>query len=290
MRLQHALRQGPVVKAMVRAALRKPHDRPLDTPTPGHSSTVPARPQRLIDDYLRHVGGDPRAYRGEVPGHLFSQWGFPLMTEALSEAPYDFRKALNGGCSMVFHKPIPAGEPLQLRARVESVDDDGYRAIVEVRLWTSTASAPDALEATLRTFVPLKRREDKKKKKEKPRVDPDATLIDRWRVPEDAGLTFAALTGDFNPIHWIKPAARAVGFKSTILHGFSTVARAIESLNTARFTGDVHRLHAIDVRFTRPLVLPAKPAVFLHPEPGVFSVGTAPGGPCYLTGTYEVNP
>lgn len=274
---------------MVRAALRKPHQQPLETPTPGRSATVPARPQRLIDDYVRHVGGDPRAYRGQVPAHLFSQWGFPLITEALAAAPYDFRKALNGGCSMVMHKPIPTGEPLQLRSRVESVDDDGYRAIVEVRLWTGTASAPDALEATLRTFVPLKRRKDKQKK-DKPRVHVDAQLIDRWRVSEQDGLTFAALTGDFNPIHWIKPAARAAGFKSTILHGFSTVARAIESLNTARFANDVHKLASIDVRFTRPLVLPAKPAVFLHPEPGTFSVGTAPGGPCYLTGTFQVNP
>lgn len=289
MRLQHALRQGPVVRAMVRAALRKPHDRPLETPTPGRSDTVRPRPEKLIRDYLLHVGGDPVAYRGEVPGHLFPQWGFPLLTEALSAAPYDLRRALNGGCRMVFHKPIPAGEPLQLRARVESVDDDGSRAILEARLWTGTASAPDALESTLRTFVPLKKREGGRKK-ERPRVPDDATLVDRWKVPADAGLTFAALTGDFNPIHWVPPAARAAGFRNTILHGFSTVARAIESLNQARFAGDVHRLHAIDVRFTRPLVLPARPGVFLHDEAGAFSVGTEPGGPCFLTGTYELKP
>lgn len=288
MRLQHALRQGPVVRAMLKAALRKPHGRPLETPTPGRSSEVPARSAALVRDYLHHVGGSPAAYRSELPGHLFSQWGFPLLTEALAEAPYDLRRGLNGGCRIVFHKPIPADEPLQLRARIESVQDDGYRALLEARLWTSTRSAPDALESTLRVFVPLKKREGGSKNPPV-RIADDARPIDTWKIAADAGVTFAALTGDINPIHWLKPAARAAGFKTPILHGFSTLARAIESLNAAHFSGDVHRLRSIDVRFTRPLLLPARPSVFLDGDTG-FSVGTAPGGPCFLTGTYEVAP
>ena len=288
MRLHHALRQGPVVRAMLQAALRKPHSRPLETPTPGLSSTVPPRSDALIDAYLEHVGGSPAAYRKELPGHLFPQWGFPLLTRALSEAPYDLRRGLNGGCRIVFHRPLPRGEPLLLRARIEAVQDDGHRALLEARLWTSTRTAPDALEATLRVFVPLKKREGGSKNPPA-RIADDARPIDTWRIPSDAGLTFAALTGDINPIHWLGPAARAAGFKTPILHGFSTLARAIESLNAAHFSGDVHRLRSIDVRFTRPLLLPARPSVFLDGDTG-FSVGTAPGGPCFLTGTYEVAP
>ncbi|MCB9690921.1 MAG: hypothetical protein H6736_03820 [Alphaproteobacteria bacterium] len=104
----------------------------------------------------------------------------------------------------------------------------------------------------------------------------------------DAGTDFAVLTGDVNPIHWIPAAARAAGFRSCILHGFSTMARSIETLNAARFAGDVHRLRAVDVTFTRPLLLPARPGVFIADDGG-FSVGTQPGGPCFLQGSYEVN-
>jgi acyl dehydratase len=34
-----------------------------------------------------------------------------------------------------------------------------------------------------------------------------------------SGRHYAFLSGDFNPIHWITPAAKAAGFRSCILHG-----------------------------------------------------------------------
>ena len=47
------------------------------------------------------------------------------------------------------------------------------------------------------------------------------------RLRSDACLYVAKMTGDFNPIHWIPGAAHASGFRSVILHGFSTLARTI---------------------------------------------------------------
>lgn len=285
----HALKQGPVVRALVRSAfasLKKGRPSSMEVPSPVVSGTVGPRSSTLVNDYLRHVGANPRAYRGEVPAHLFPQWGFPLLAETLTGIPYDLRKVLNAGCRIVMHKPLPAHEALKLRARIESIDDNGKRAVLTQRLWTSTASAPDAIECEMRAFVPLQKRTGKKK--EKPRVPVDATEIARWRLGPKAGNDFAVLTGDFNPIHWVPAAARAAGFKHCILHGFSTLARAIESMNRTVFCGDIHRLHAVDVKFTRPLVLPAKPAVFMGRDRSFF-VGTHPGGPCFLQGTYEVS-
>jgi acyl dehydratase len=92
------------------------------------------------------------------------------------------------------------------------------------------------------------------------------------------------LTGDFNPVHWVPPYAKMAGFKSTILHGFSTLARSIETLNNHVWSGDRRRLKTVDVRFVKPLLLPNRVHVF-H-GPGRFSVGDAPGGPAYLTGEY----
>ncbi len=138
----------------------------------------------------------------------------------------------------------------------------------------------------MRAFVPLKR--DKGgKKRDKPRVPDDAREVARYRLSPTAGRDFAYLTGDFNPIHWIPAAARAAGFKNCILHGFATMARAIETLQDVRFSGDRSRLHAVEVKFTRPLVLPAKPGVFVG-EGGRFWVGTHPGGPCFVEGHIEV--
>ena len=86
----------------------------------------------------------------------------------------------------------------------------------------------------------------------------DAKEIAFLRLTGTAGRDFAALTGDVNPIHWFAPAARAAGFRGCILHGFRTLARTIEALNRRVFAGDPRALASIDVRFMRPLVLPAK--------------------------------
>jgi hypothetical protein len=63
-----------------------------------------------------------------------------------------------------------------------------------------------------------------------------------------------------------------------------TMARAIEGLNRARFAGDVHAIREIDLRFTRPLVLPARVGLYLDGDR--LWVGDAPGGPAYLEGQF----
>ena len=123
-------------------------------------------------------------------------------------------------------------------------------------------------------------------------VPVSARRISTWSLRGDAGMDFALLTGDFNPVHWIPIYARAAGFKHCILHGFSTLARAIEDLNRVVCSGNPTRLKSVDVKFTRPLVLPAgrrpiTPGVFI--EDGALFVGESAGGPAYLTGAYTLN-
>lgn len=289
--VRHVLNQGPVLAALVRAGVAASRSGgakgpALDTPTPELTATLKPRPEGLVRDYVRHVGGDPSWYRGVVPAHLFPQWGFPLLARTLEGIPYDLKRVLNGGCRIEMNRPLPAGEPLHLRACLAHIDDDGRRAVLQQRLITGTDSAPDAVISTLYAIVPLQKGDGKK---DKPRLPDDAREIGRMNLPTRVGFDFAVLTGDFNPIHWIGPAARAAGFKSTINHGFSTLARAIETLNRVRFAGDPSRLATIDVKFTRPLVLPARVGVYLLGDDGV-GVGDSPGGPAYLTGTTTLHP
>lgn len=291
--LRHVLQQGPVVAALARGATSSFRRAPRETVAPGpwHHALVPPRPRDLIDDYVRHVGGDVGSYRGLVPPHLFPQWIFPLQARALEGVSYPLQKVLNGGCRIEFNAPLPVGEALNVSCRLEDIDDDGKRAIIHQRAVTGTAQRPDAVVTHVYAFVPLgsKNKGEKpapgaKKKAAPPRVPEDAREIAFWNIPVTAGLDFAKLTGDFNPIHWIAPAARAAGFKNVILHGFGTLARAIEGMNRALFAGDVSRLASIDVRFTRPLVLPAKVGLYVRGDE-VF-VGSAKGGPANLVGTF----
>jgi acyl dehydratase len=281
------LEQGPVLRALAGAALsslRAPrHGAVTAAPGPWIEARVAPPSPALVHDYLRHIGADPSSYRGVVPAHLFPQWAFPLASRALAGLPYPLARVLNAGCRLEARAPLPAGEPLLVRARLESVDDDGRRALVTTRVETGTKSAPDALFTELRAFVPLAKAERGGARKERAGVPADARELAFLRISADAGLDFAKLTGDVNPIHWIGAYARAAGFRGTILHGFATFSRALAALDRAVLAGAPSRLVAVDARFTKPLPLPARVGVYLAGDS--LWVADAPGSRAYLEAT-----
>lgn len=290
---KHLRHQLPVIASLGQTALHalrapKGGGAPPVVPGPEIVKTIAPRPADLVRDYVRHVGGDPAAYRGVLPPHLFPQWGFPLAAKTLEGLPYPLARVLNGGCRLEVNAPLPADVPLRVRAQLVEIDDDGRRAVLKQRVTTGTDAVPDAVVATLFAIVPLKKEPGARGAKQVVRVPDDARELARWRLGTDAGLAFAMLTGDVNPVHWIAPYARASGFRSTILHGFATMARAIEGLVRARFAGDPSRLRVWDCKFTRPLLLPAQ--VGLYTQGADVWVADAPGGPAYLAANVEINP
>lgn len=288
----------------------------LITPGPEIARTFAPISSALIDEYVAHVGGDPRAYRGVVPPHLFSHWVLPVAAETLRDVNYPLLRVLNAGCRMQVNGPLPREEPLLVRGYLANVDDDGKRALLTERVITSTPSSPDALITDVYAFVPLARErsgngkgssdpvrergDGPAPKREKPRVPNGVREIAFMQLPADAGLSFAKLTGDFNPVHWLPAYAKASGFPNVILHGFGTFARCCEGLNRGLFGGDVRKLRVLDVKFTRPLVLPHETFVFvidsrrrsaaaleMDSRGREVYVGDAVEGPAYLSGTFE---
>ncbi|MEZ4470223.1 MAG: MaoC/PaaZ C-terminal domain-containing protein [bacterium] len=293
--IRHVVHQGPVLRAMGSLAFQA-----LEQRFRGVGSTpcdldktldveLPPRDAALVADYIRWAGGDRQAWKGQVPHHLFAQWAFGLTHELLCGAPYPLAKAVNAGCRLEINGPIPLGEPLHVHASLEGIDDDGRRAIIRQRFVTSTPSSPDALVARLDALVPLgggdSQGEKKSERRSRPTVPAGAREIGTKRLPANAGFEFACLTGDFNPLHWIAPYAKAMGFGRTILHGFGTLAIALETMNRVLWAGDTTRLTEVEVRFTRPVRLPGRFGIHVHDD-GLF-VGDAPGGPANLTGTFK---
>lgn len=297
---RHILSQGPVLAALGRTLAGavqqqvRPNGEATHTPGPELDAQLPPLPRALIDDYVRYLGGDPRAYKGEVPPHLFPQWCFPVLARTLAGLRYPLLRVVNGGCRVRVNAPIPDHEPLQVRARLFAIDEDGKRARLHQQVRTGTASAPDALEADVYAVVPLGngkangngRPAASAATQAKPRVPTEARELARFRLGKDAGLSFAKLTGDFNPIHWVPLIARASGFRRPILHGFAELAYAWEGLNRNLLVGDVHRVAELDVRLTRPLVLPHE--VGLYARGRELWLSDALGGPAYLTGSFRL--
>ncbi len=297
--LKHALTQGPVLRALGSAALTSlrrgsgASQSQVTLPGPLLRQELPPRSPELIADYVRHVGGDPTWYRGRVPAHLFPQWGFPLAVQAMAGLPYPLARVMNAGCRIEQRAPLPAKEPLLIQAQLSTIDDDGRRALITTSVITGTQSAPEAVVAEIRAFVPLAKPGGGKgaktgkagKSGEHHGVPLDAKEIAALRIPARAGLDFAMLTGDFNPIHWVAPYARASGFKRCILHGFSTLARGLEAMNRSLFAGSPSQLKTVEVRFSRPMLLPAAPCVFVKGDK--LWIADAPGAGPYLEGTWS---
>lgn len=292
---KHILHQGPVIASLGATALTALR-RKLGAPTPAGVGplpgpelrmTAPPRPRDLIRDYVRFCGGDPGSYKHAVPPHLWPQWGFPLAARTLEQLPYPLFKVLNGGCRVEVRAVLPIDEPLEVSAQLIDVDDNGRRAVLEQRVITGTAAVPEALIATMYAIVPLGGGKDPNAKKEVERIPLDAEELARWRIGRGAGLDFAKLTGDFNPVHWIPAYAKAFGFRSTILHGFASMAKAWEGLVRSRFAGSTTAIRSFDVKFTKPLVLPAEIGLYIRNEGSTDRVwlGRARGGPAYLVGT-----
>ena len=86
-----------------------------------------------------------------------------------------------------------------------------------------------------------------------PIVDEDVQASAEWRLGGDLGRRYAAVSGDRNPIHMHSLTARPLGFPAAIAHGMWTKARALAALESR-----LPDAFAVDVRFRRPILLPAK--------------------------------
>lgn len=76
-----------------------------------------------------------------------------------------------------------------------------------------------------------------------------------WPVPADVGRRYGAVSGDRNPIHLHGVTAKAFGQPGAIAHGMWLKARCLAALES-----ELPDAFAIDVRFKRPVLLPAKVA------------------------------
>lgn len=298
---RHLGSQWPVIRSLGQAAFsgskaRKGAEDPA-IPGPWHEATLPPRSKQLCEDVVAWSGGDPSWYREQVPAYLFPQWSFPLITEAMKALPYPLTRILNAGCLLRVEAPLPAGQTIHCRARLSGIEETPKGKRFTVQVETGTQDVPRALYAELHTYLPYpkkKKSEDAPKeetpKKEQPRVPTDAKELRFLDIKGDAGREFALLTGDINPIHWSSLYAKMSGFKRCILHGFGSFALTCEAIHRNILAGQPNGLQEIEVRFRKPLVLPARAGIYTHDTQGLHEifVGDAPGGSVYLQGHYTL--
>ncbi|MEO3850338.1 MaoC/PaaZ C-terminal domain-containing protein [Streptomyces sp. B8F3] len=116
---------------------------------------------------------------------------------------------------------------------------------------------------------------------------PDLTAAARqesWKLPGSLGRSYAAASGDRNPIHLHPLAARLFGFRRAIAHGMWTKARCLAAL-----AAELPGAYAVDVSFRAPVLLPAAVRFRAEraehaPDGWAFDVSGADGARTHLRG------
>jgi acyl dehydratase len=88
---------------------------------------------------------------------------------------------------------------------------------------------------------------------EAPNLEFAVDYTELWAIPANYGRRYARVSGDINPIHTYKLFAKAMGFKTSILHGWYSVGRLVkhaEELNGRPY-------QSIEVAFKSPVYLPS---------------------------------
>ncbi len=150
---------------------------------------------------------------------------------------------------ITLHRPILTSEVLSLKAWAEPLIDHPRGRAVPVR---TEARVGDELvwEETAVNLRIGKRNESA--------TAPEVASSEgyafgaRWRLPADLGRRYAAVAGDYNPIHIHPLSARALGFPRAIAHGFWTKSRAL-----AQLQGQLPDAFRVEVAFKRPILLPS---------------------------------
>lgn len=245
-------------------------------------------PVALQRAFVQFCGGDPSRYAGRTPPHLFCQWILPVALDLAKRLPYPPLSVVNLGCSLRVEGPLPDRGPVNVHSTVTDVSESEGKVRLSFGLLT-LFQQDVRLRAQLDLLIRLPNASSvrgAKPKRETVMVPGDVRELWRRRLASDAGLSFAELSGDFNPIHWSSSYARMMGFKSSILHGFGSLAIAYEGLVAGRLSGRFDDVRRLDAEFTAPLLLPRDVGVFSRGDE--LWVADAPHGPAYLKARVEL--
>ena len=178
---------------------------------------------------------------------------FPLQTALMVRS--DFPLALPGLVHLenrvTTHRPMDAGDPLTLSVTAGGIRPHRRGRTLDVRLEAHVED--DLVWECDSVYLSRGRGADEDAPRgEAPPALPSGPAVARWRLPDDLGRAYAAVSGDVNPIHLHPLSARAMGFPRHIAHGMWTYARSLAALGRTSLGPSTSQ-----VWFTRPVFLPS---------------------------------
>lgn len=252
-------------------------------PEPG---SVPAVEQTVVvreeqnRRFCEVLGQEPGRH---AHGGYLHALSFPASTRMMSsqEFPLPLLGAVHLENTMVQHHPVPVGARLRIRSSVsgfgrhrrgvtatvvaQAWDQEGREVFTDTSLYLAKTSGGSGSSS--------KSGGGQKTEREDPREG--FRLIGTWSLGKDAGRRYAAVSGDFNPIHLSGVSAKALGMRTSLIHGMYEASRALGEAADPTAAG------TWSIRFGAPAFLPARILIWRKSDaagsPGRGSSGSGSG-------------
>lgn len=219
---------------------------------------------------FQHLLGETAS--DELPAGFLHAMAFPVAMSVLNRD--DFPLPLLGMIHLANRieqrATILFDQQVDISARVENLRSHRVGTqvdvIAEIRVAGTTVPAWQGVSTYLAkgVFLPgIDKRESVGNGTRPDFAAPDPTAL--WQLGVETGRAYAAVSGDFNPIHLSALSAKALGMRTSIAHGMYLASRALAEVGVPR--GEHFRW---DVSFEAPVFLPARVALDISTTGGDF--------------------
>lgn len=189
--------------------------------------------------------------RDRVPPTWLHVLTFPLHLHLLADPAATLRPAglVHVANAMRLHRPVSVAEPLDLLVRADNLRPHrrGAQFDLVAEITVGDEIVWDGRSIYLANGVTVPGEQPDAVRPEFEAVAPVAL----WRLPADLGRQYRQVSGDPNPIHTSRIAAKLLGFPRPIAHGMWAHARVLSALENR--LPDSYR---VEVDFTKPMLLP----------------------------------
>ncbi|HBX80001.1 MAG: MaoC/PaaZ C-terminal domain-containing protein [Propionibacteriaceae bacterium] len=224
---------------------------------PGGLPEVTAVVRDVTQDRERLAGYDRVCgfrLRDQVSATWLHVLTFPLQTHLMArrDFPFPLPGVLHVSNSMTQYRPVLVSERLDLSVR--AADLAAHRRGVAFDFLAEIHSAGELVwQGSTRYLAPGAPMDGLPPVSVDERDFPVVEGTRVWRLPADLGRQYARVSKDANPIHTSTLAAKALGLPRTIIHGMWTHAAMLAALDQR-----LPDAFTVDVRFTKPVLLPSK--------------------------------
>jgi acyl dehydratase len=211
------------------------------------------------------------ALRDQLPPTYPHVLAFPLHMAVMADGSFPFGAVglVHIENRVVQHRPIGAGEELTLRVRPTPLQRHPkgrtFSLVTEALAdgevaWESVSTMlrrgkpnPDAKADATEVVAGMRQELPSDDASGFEPLPDDAPAGAEWRLGGDLGRRYASVSGDRNPIHMHSLTAKPLGFPAAIAHGMWTKARCLAALESR-----LPDAFSVDVRFRKPILLPAR--------------------------------